>query len=133
MRLPIGYALAYPDRLPPIGSADLSALEAIGAKPDAATLLYNFEAPDCERFPCIRLAFEALERGGTAPAVLSAANEVAVGAFIEGRMRFGEIPRLIERVMNEVEAGELTLDGVREADRAARERAERIVGKVATS
>lgn len=136
MRLPIGYALAYPDRLTwspfSLDGATDARLTTIGGKPSAQKLLYEFEAPDCERFPCLRLAFEALERGGTSPAVLSAANEVAVGAFIEGRMRFGEIPRLIEQVLGDVEPGELTLDGVRAADRRARERAERIVGKVTT-
>jgi 1-deoxy-D-xylulose-5-phosphate reductoisomerase len=139
MRLPIGYALAYPDRLtwspfPGAGEGASSSLagvlEAIGAKAGAAALTYDFQPPDRERFPCLGLAFEALRRGGTAPAVLSAANEVAVHAFIEGRMRFGEIAGLIERVLDAVPAGEPTLDGVRDADRRAREHAERIVGKV---
>ncbi|MGH7737937.1 MAG: 1-deoxy-D-xylulose-5-phosphate reductoisomerase [Candidatus Tyrphobacter sp.] len=132
MRLPIGYALAYPDRLRSHaeGSECHEDLVAIGSKLDRDHLTYDFEEPDLERFPCLGLAYEALARGGTAPAVLSAANEVAVEAFIDGRMRFGEIPRLIAKVLDEVEAGALTLEGVREADRRARERAERIVGKV---
>jgi 1-deoxy-D-xylulose-5-phosphate reductoisomerase len=135
MRLPIGYALAYPDRLPalchpePVEGAPLRIL---GSKPGADALVYDFQTPDCERFPCLRLAYEALARGGTAPAVLSAANEVAVEAFIEGRLRFGEIPRLIENVLGQVELGELSLEGVRDADRRARALAERIVGKVTT-
>jgi 1-deoxy-D-xylulose-5-phosphate reductoisomerase len=134
MRVPIGYALAYPQRLTwsPFGPGGVP-LRAIGAMTaDRASLVYDFEPPDTERFPCLRLAYEALERGGTAPAVLSAANEVAVTAFIEGRIRFGEISRIVESVLDEVEAGELSLDGVRAADRRARERAERIVGKVTT-
>ncbi len=130
MRLPIGYALAYPDRLVWGSSADRLTL--LGAKPGAAALDYHFQLPDCERFPCLRLAFDALDRGGTAPAILSAANEIAVEAFMEGRVRFGQIPDIIEHVLEEVEAGELTLDGVRAADRRAREHAERIVGKVTT-
>jgi 1-deoxy-D-xylulose-5-phosphate reductoisomerase len=169
MRVPIGYALAYPDRLTwspfgePTGGPSTSlaharyaqddkgargyaqddnsgrprearpTLGALGTtQADRARLVYEFEEPDRGRFPCLGLAYEALKRGGTAPAVLSAANEVAVTAFIEGRIRFGEIPRLIETVLNEVEAGERSLDGVRAADRRARERAERIVGKVTT-
>ncbi len=145
MRLPIGYALAYPQRLSwsPFESAHPEPVEgcnellAIGAKPGGTALRYDYQLPDRERFPCLGLAYEALARGGTAPAILSAANEVAVEAFIEGKMRFGEIARLIGRVMDEVlrqaqDDGELTLDGVRLADRRARECAGRIVGKVTT-
>jgi 1-deoxy-D-xylulose-5-phosphate reductoisomerase len=147
MRVPIGYALAYPDRLFVIpgersaealrdveGSASrkLHDIQAIGAKARQASLVYDFEPPDAERFPCLQLAYEALERGGVAPAALSAANEVAVRAFMEGRMKFGEIPSLIEAVLVGVERAELTLDAVRAADRNAREAAERIVGRVST-
>ncbi len=145
MRLPIGYALAYPQRLSwssfnschPELVEGCNELAAIGGKPGETALSYDYELPDLERFPCLGLAYEALARGGTAPAVLSAANEVAVEAFIEGKMRFGEIARLIERVMHEVlresqHDGELTLDGVRLADRRARECAEHIIGKVTT-
>jgi 1-deoxy-D-xylulose-5-phosphate reductoisomerase len=131
MRLPIGYALAYPERLT-WSPFDRGRLAALGAKDGAERLLYHFQTPDCERFPCLRLAFEALERGGTAPAVLSAANEVAVSAFIEGRVRFGEIAGMIERVLSDVEPQALTLEGVRAADRRARERARDLVGQVAT-
>lgn len=126
MRLPIGYALAYPDRLigrqldyPAVGDP----LVAIGAHPEAAALRYEFERPDAERFPCVRLAYEALAAGGTTPAVLSAANEIAVTAFVEGEIRFGQIPQIIEQAMAQAGAEELTLDGVRRADRAAREHA----------
>ncbi len=133
MRLPIGYALAYPQRLSwsPFAPS-IDPLVLIGAKPGDDLLRYEYERPDPERFPCLRLAYEALARGGTAPAVLSAANEVAVEAFIEERLRFGEIPRLIENVLGEIELGELTLEGVRDADRRARDQAERLVGKVTT-
>lgn len=133
MRLPIGYALAYPDRLEarPLDNApggsiphhDNDPLVAIGAHPEATALRYEFERPDVDRFPCVRLAYEALAAGGTVPAVLSAANEIAVAAFVEGEIRFGQIPDIIEQAMTEAGTEELTLDGVRRADRSARERA----------
>lgn len=136
MRLPIGYALAYPERLSladpsPVIPSVADPLPLIGAKPGSEVLRYDYERPDPERFPCLQLAYEALAGGGTAPAVLSAANEVAVEAFIEERIRFGDIPRIVESVLAQAESGELTLDAVRAADRRAREQAERIVGKVA--
>jgi 1-deoxy-D-xylulose-5-phosphate reductoisomerase len=118
MRVPIGYALAYPDRLP--GRTFASSLAALGADPgDAATTL-RFEHPDLERFPCLRLAYEALARGGTAPAALSAANEVAVAAFVAGTIPFGAIAECIAAAMAGVQEGELRLDTVRAADRSAR-------------
>ncbi|HYZ15098.1 MAG TPA: 1-deoxy-D-xylulose-5-phosphate reductoisomerase, partial [Candidatus Acidoferrum sp.] len=89
MRLPIGYALAYPDRLADRPFED--PLEVLGGERSAPKTSLTFERPDLERFPCLRLAYEALARGGTAPAVLSAANEVAVAAFVDGDIRFGEI------------------------------------------
>ncbi|HEV3088179.1 MAG TPA: 1-deoxy-D-xylulose-5-phosphate reductoisomerase, partial [Candidatus Elarobacter sp.] len=95
MRLPIGYALAYPDRLDEGRRFD-DPIEALGGKRGAAITALAFERPDPERFPCLRLAYEALARGGTAPAVLSAANEVAVAAFTSGEIRFGEIAVCIE-------------------------------------
>jgi 1-deoxy-D-xylulose-5-phosphate reductoisomerase len=85
MRHAIQYALTFPARhptdWPPLDLTACSRLE--------------FEAPDTERFPCITLAYEALRAGGTMPAVLNAANEIAVAAFLAGEIRFGEIPRLI--------------------------------------
>ena len=71
----------------------------LGAKRGEAALRYDFESPDPARFPCIRLAYEALAAGGTQPAVLSAANEVAVNAFVEGRIAFGRISDVIEGAM----------------------------------
>ncbi|MFY9719752.1 MAG: 1-deoxy-D-xylulose-5-phosphate reductoisomerase [Candidatus Cybelea sp.] len=142
MRLPIGYALGYPRRLEPPPGAMLPAfaaggddgiLCALGAKRGEGFLRYDFEAPDPIRFPCIRLAYEALARGGTLPAVLSAANEVAVDAFVEGRIAFGRIPEVIERAMEETPAGESSLDGVRLADREARARARAIVETIERS
>jgi len=85
MRHAIQYALTYPERLP----AELPPLD--------LTLLGKLEffAPDTEKFPCVTLAYDALRRGGTAPAVLNAANEVVVAAFLDEKIKFGDIPRLI--------------------------------------
>lgn len=133
MRLPIGYALAYPDRLEAAPGGDpimgFDALAALGAHPEAAALRYDFERPDAERFPCVRLAYEALQAGGTMPAVLSAANEIAVGAFVERVARFGDIPRVIEHAMNTAPHEELSLKGVRRADALARERAQAFLAR----
>ncbi len=89
MRLPIQYALSYPERwpgvLPPLDVGALGALE--------------FEPPDTARFPCLTLAYDALEHGGAWPIALNAANEVAVDAFLEGRLTFSGIPATIERTM----------------------------------
>jgi 1-deoxy-D-xylulose-5-phosphate reductoisomerase len=122
MRLPIGYALAYPDRLP--GRVDRDPLAAIGGALDGASTALGFERPDTERFPCLGLAYRALELGGTAPAALSAANEIAVRSFVEGGIPFEAIPVVIAAAMDHAAGHELTLDTVREADRRARERAE---------
>jgi 1-deoxy-D-xylulose-5-phosphate reductoisomerase len=132
MRLPIGYALAYPDRLPvDVARGETSdPLVAAGAHPEAATLRYEFERPDPQRFPCVRLAYEALAAGGTMPAVLSAANEIAVTAFVDGKIRFGQIPAVIESAMSQAPPEELSLDGVRRADGFARERAQAAVEKL---
>ncbi|MGA8100076.1 MAG: 1-deoxy-D-xylulose-5-phosphate reductoisomerase, partial [Candidatus Cybelea sp.] len=158
MRVPIGYALAYPKRLASFGDpknltgaspaatrppqAELAGfpnfsnddvLSWLGAKDGERVLRYDFEPPDSARFPCIRLAYEALAAGGTQPAVLSAANEVAVGAFVEGRIGFGRIPEVIEGALERAKPEELTLHGVREADREARESAGEIVKAIERS
>jgi 1-deoxy-D-xylulose-5-phosphate reductoisomerase len=125
MRLPIGYALAYPDRLDDDRAVD--PLVALGGRPDAAATALGFERPDPVRFPCLGLAYRALERGGTAPAVVSAANEIAVESFVAGRLRFGEIAACIEHALATVASSELTLDAVRAADRAARDAARTFV------
>jgi len=133
MRVPIGYALSYPKRLRSLGgpgsavSYNNDVLKMLGAKDGEAALRYEFEAPDSARFPCIALAYEALAAGGTQPAVLSAANEVAVDAFVEGRIAFGRIPEVIERAMRTVRPEQATLEGVRRADREARTAAGEIV------
>ena len=119
MRLPIGYALSFPERLS--GSSDtVDPLRILGAQPEVSALRYDFERPDFERFPCLQLAYRALARGGTAPAVLSAANEVAVRSFVEGRVRFGEIARIIETTLDRVAHRDATLAYIREADSDAR-------------
>lgn len=88
MRLPIQYALSYPGRI------DLDT-----RRLDFAALGHlDFEKPDLERFPCLGLAYAALARGGNATCAMNGANEVAVAAFLEGKIRFTEIPRLIEKV-----------------------------------
>ncbi len=91
MAIPVAYALAFPERLPLDHLRPLSLV-------DCATL--TFEQPDLERFPCLRLAYEALRAGGTMPACLNAANEELVAAFLAGELRFLDIPHHIEAVMN---------------------------------
>nr|MBO2483523.1 1-deoxy-D-xylulose-5-phosphate reductoisomerase [Bacillota bacterium] len=122
MRLPIQYALCYPDRVPRVWS-ELS-LAAAGA--------LTFEEPDFERFPCLGLAYEAGRAGGTAPAVLNAANEVAVHAFLDGKIGFLDIARCVERVLgaHTVEEAE-DLDTVLGADAWARREAEAFVARLA--
>jgi 1-deoxy-D-xylulose-5-phosphate reductoisomerase len=118
MRLPIQYAMSYPERLAsPVEALDLLRAGSL-----------TFEAPDLARFPCLELAREAGVEGGSAPCVLNAANEVAVKAFLGRRIRFTEIPRIIEECLEKC-SGELDLSigALREADRAAREEAEHLV------
>jgi 1-deoxy-D-xylulose-5-phosphate reductoisomerase len=118
MRGAIAYSLAYPDRLDgAVGSLDLDLTEAL-----------TFQRPDTETFPCLRFAYEALEAGGTMPAVLNAANEVAVQAFLAKRIAFHDIPAVIYTTMHSHETVEAeALDAVVEADRWARQRAGAVV------
>jgi 1-deoxy-D-xylulose-5-phosphate reductoisomerase len=118
MRLPIGYALAYPDRLPDREKID--AFAALGAAATAAQAELAFARPDAERFPCLGLAYDALRRGGTIPAALSAANEIAVRAFVEGKIRFGAIPEVVAAVLAGMPDEPLSLAAVRAADTRAR-------------
>ena len=119
MRIPIAYVLGMDDRLAIPGLRPLDLVEA-GA--------LHFDAPDLERFPALRLALEAARSGGTAPAVLNAANEVAVEAFLAGRIAFTTIAETVERVLEgePVRPG-LDLGEIRDADRGARERAQRAI------
>jgi 1-deoxy-D-xylulose-5-phosphate reductoisomerase len=90
----------------------------------------DFEAPDGERFPCLGLAYEALRAGGAAPAILNAANEVAVEAFLEERLAFLAIPRVIEAVMQRMAAeAPADLAGLLALDAAAREVARGMVAE----
>ena len=110
MRLPILYALAYPERPASTLTFDLAALRHL-----------DFEEPDFERFPCLRLAFEAAEKGGAHCIALNAADEVAVEAFLEGRIAFTHIPRTIERVLATTRgAHPATIAEVLAADQEAR-------------
>jgi len=112
MRMPIAFALFYPERvandLPRLSLAEVGSL--------------TFAEPDTDRFPCLRLAFSAARAGRSYPAVLNAADEVAVGLFLDGRIGFTRIPELIERALTEHQAFEVhALDDVEEADRWARD------------
>jgi 1-deoxy-D-xylulose-5-phosphate reductoisomerase len=110
MRLPILYALSYPDRLKSDMGSSLQEFPSL-----------SFSPVDERRYPCYRLAWQAARAGGTAPAVLSAANEIAVGGFLEGRFSFGAIPQIIASALDAIPVSEAsTLDDVMEADRATR-------------
>ncbi len=130
MQIPIGYALAWPERLlePDGGRGFGDPLRALGAAADASRLELAFERPDLDRFPCLALAYEALRVGGTAPAVLSAADELAVEAFLDGRLRFTEIALVIEETLRRVPIDDLrALEVVRNADTAARATARELI------
>jgi 1-deoxy-D-xylulose-5-phosphate reductoisomerase len=122
MRVPISYALHHPER----ADVDVPRLDL------AAAAELTFERPDADTFPCLRLAREAGEAGGTAPCVLNAADEVAVAAFLAGRIGFTAIPETIERVLAEMPARPVThFDELFAADAEARRRAEAQVGGLA--
>jgi 1-deoxy-D-xylulose-5-phosphate reductoisomerase len=115
MRTPIAHALAWPGRLE--SGVDSLNLPAVGR--------LDFEPPDLARFPCLGLAFAALRQGGAAPAVLNAANEVAVAAFLERRLSFTAIARVIESVLDRgVEGQPGSVDDLLALDASARRQAE---------
>ncbi|WP_054286425.1 1-deoxy-D-xylulose-5-phosphate reductoisomerase [Gulbenkiania mobilis] len=116
MRTPIAHALAWPQRITAgVAPLDFHALSGL-----------TFEKPDLDRFPCLRLAFEALEAGGDAPAVLNAANEVAVAAFLEGRIGFMRIPELVASSLAGLDlAASTSLEALLEKDAQARRHTER--------
>lgn len=120
MKLPIAYALAFPDRFPvAYGAIDWTTIGSL-----------DFEAPDRAAFPCLDLAFEAGRMGGTAPAWLSAANEVAVDAFLKNQIRWVDIPDINSVVLSKHDGGTgSTLDGVLEGDQAARALAHQLIRK----
>ena len=111
MRLPIMYALTYPSRLPSsFGRLDWNNIKE-----------FTFEKPNLELFPNLRLAYEALAKGGNIPCVVNAANEICVAAFLNDRVKFTDMPRLIERAMNEATyILKPTLDDYLETDREIR-------------
>ena len=111
MRIPIAYALAWPDRMPtPTQRLDLAAISRL-----------DFAEPDTDRFPALRLAREALEAGGSAPGVLNAANEIAVATFLEGRIPFPDISRLVEAALQENDSpAPQSIEDVFEIDRKVR-------------
>ena len=110
MAVPIQYALTYPRRMPsPAGELDLCALGKL-----------TFYPPDREAFPCLELCREALRRGGLVPAAANGANEQAVALFLEGKIGFLDIPRLVEAAMDRQAPGVVTLEAVLEADQEAR-------------
>ena len=114
MKAPIAYALSYPERV------------STGVKPLDLTELsgLSFFKPDFERFPCLGLAYRALGEGESMPAVMNAANEVAVDAFLEGRISFLQIPHLIEQTMDRHQACNLVcIEDVLAADQWGRETA----------
>ncbi|OGT88416.1 MAG: 1-deoxy-D-xylulose-5-phosphate reductoisomerase [Gammaproteobacteria bacterium RIFOXYA12_FULL_61_12] len=112
MRTPIAHALAWPERIASgVAPLDLFAVARL-----------DFEPPDLERFPCLRLAYEAVTAGGGMPAVLNAANEVAVEAFLDRRLPFMVIPSLIEETLGRIDAAGVTgLGDLLDLDRRARE------------
>jgi len=118
MRIPISYALSYPKRLrldlPPL---DLYHMDGL-----------TFLPPDIERFPCLKLAYRSMEMGETMPAVLNAANEVAVNSFLEEMIKFTDIPQVVEEVMENHQVKSLTtLDDALRADQWAREKAKELI------
>jgi 1-deoxy-D-xylulose-5-phosphate reductoisomerase len=121
MRTPIAHALGWPERIEAgVDRLNLAQMNDL-----------SFREPDLERFPCLGLAFEAMRRGDSAPVTLNAANEVAVQEFLEGRLRFDRIPRLVGEVMDRVAiTGLSSLDDVLEQDRVARSAAEEQAAKL---
>jgi 1-deoxy-D-xylulose-5-phosphate reductoisomerase len=122
MRVPIAQALGWPERIDSgVAGIDLIQIAKL-----------SFEDPDCERFPCLNLAQSAVRSGGTMPAVLNAANEIAVAAFLARRLNFAGIAGVIESVLQQHEAGPVTsLSDALAADAWARERATRALDSLA--
>lgn len=121
MRTPIAHALAYPERITSgVAQLDLCQMASL-----------QFSNPDLLRFPCLALAFEALRAGGTAPALLNAANEVAVQAFLELRIGFRQIDRVVHQVLTDVAGSAASsIEAVLEQDGLARRAAERVIGRL---
>lgn len=121
MRTALAYGLAWPERVDS-GVAPLD-LAALGR--------FDFQAPDLDAFPCLGLAFQVLEAGGSAPAILNAANEIAVSAFLQGRLGFLGIPDLIQACLDALPGGPAgDLDQLMDTDAAARRMAEALIPRV---
>ena len=121
MRFPIQYALFYPQRVP---NDKLLRLDVLNMTGDSEASALTFEPPDMGKFPCLRLALEAGRRGGTCPAVLSAADEVAVELFLDGRIGFADIPRLVSEALEQHRSiADPSLEDIIAADEWARGRA----------
>ena len=118
MRIPIAFALAWPERIPtPAERLDLAAVARL-----------DFDRPDLERFPALRLARQALDAGGAAPVVLNAANEVAVAGFLAGRLGFGDIAALVEEALQRSDSpAPASIDEVLQIDRATRSHVEALM------
>jgi 1-deoxy-D-xylulose-5-phosphate reductoisomerase len=122
MRTPISYAMRYPERMAlDLPSLDLTEIGRL-----------TFFKPDHGRFPCLKLGYEALGIGGTMPAAMNAANEIAVDAFLHGGIRFPDIAEIIDSTMQAHAARDMdSLETALEADRSAREKAESLVHALA--
>ena len=118
MRIPIAHAMAWPERF----DSGVAPLDIFSVKQ------MDFEPADLQRFPCLRLAIEAISAGGIMPTVLNAANEVAVDSFLNEQIRFTDIPVVIEKSMAHFSATQAdTLEHILEADEQAREQAQTII------
>ena len=120
MRTALAVGFAWPQRI----ESGVAGVDLLSQGP------LEFEPPDLETFPCLRLAFEALGTGGTAPAILNAANEIAVSAFLHGRTGFLRIPALVEAALNAIASMPATsLEILRDADAQARRHVERAIAQ----
>ncbi len=121
MRIPIAYALSYPERL-----------DLVMQRLDLArTGMLTFENPDIKKFPCLSYAYDAMKTGGSMPAVMNSSNEVAVAAFLHGRIGFLDIERIVgDTMFGHTVKGVNNIEDVLMADNWAREEAERLVGKI---
>jgi 1-deoxy-D-xylulose-5-phosphate reductoisomerase len=122
MRIPLYYALSYPDRF----ETSMRGVDFF------KTGAFHFDRPDLKKFPCLALAKQAALTGGTMPSAANAANEIAVAAYLAKQVDFGDIPRIIGRVMrSHTSVARPRLDDILEADQEARTRALELVGRLA--
>jgi len=120
MRIPIAHGLAWPQRI----ESGASSLNLAAEQP------LEFRQPDLQRFPCLQLGIDAARAGGTAPAVLNAANEVAVQAFLDKRLRFDQIHGVVQQVMSKIPCeGVTSLDIIQDLDQGARVLANELIAK----